>query len=112
MASLQAASIVTYDMLVGQQGNFVTTFGNTSACVKLFAWAMTVEVALQIPAAVVQGTVWYGNAPANLVVGRTVNELLLLSTEMKAEKGGQTYSIKSTIVERGLAHTPYGTYTQ
>lgn len=102
---------ITTDMVCGTAGSWVNVFGNTTASKKIFSWAGRVEVSLQIPEATVQGIVYVGNAPASMVIGATVADLIRLSIEAQGESGGATYTIRNSIVELGMAHAPYSTYS-
>ena len=112
LANYHPEAVFELDDLTGGNATWVVDFGNTTSAKKIFAWSGRAEVSLIIPEAVVQGIVYHGNAPASTVLGITPIDLIRMSTEARGEKGGETYVIKSSIVERGSAHQPYGTYSE
>lgn len=101
----------TLDDFTGVDGSWVLDFGNTTSAKKVFAWSGRVEAVIIAPGAVIQGLSYHGNAPASVILGTTVLDLIRMSTEVRGEKPGETYIAKSSIVERGMAHAPYGTFT-
>lgn len=106
-----SADGITLDNCTGADGSWATTYGNTTAAKKIFAWSGRLDISLRIPEAVVQGTYFTGNAPIATVLSSKVADLIRMSDKTEAELAGKTYRIKSSIVERGIVHNPYGEYS-
>lgn len=111
ISAQQQSTTISTDNLTGVAAGWTSVYGNTTAAKKIFAWSSRAEISLMIPEAVVQGICYHGNAPASLVNGSTVQDLIRMSTEAAGEQGGATYCIKNSIVELGMAHAPYGAYS-
>jgi hypothetical protein len=102
------ASGITDAQIAGVGGSWTSFWGNSTAATRIVPWSIAVDIVLRIPEAVVQGNFWIGNAPLRTISGGNLGNLLQMSESINAERGGATYTIKASLTDRGLIHSPYG----
>jgi hypothetical protein len=89
-------------------GSWAAYWGNTTAAQRIVPWSIAVDLVLRIPEAVVQGSFWVGNAPYRTIVAAPFGNLLQMSQSIVAERAGATYTVKASLLDRDLVHSPYG----
>lgn len=83
---------------------WASMYGDTAPSSRVIPWATTLEVIVNAPPSVIQGSIWVGNMPMQQIIGRGPEDLIRNATYSYAADH-LPFVMKNTITELGTFHS-------